>query len=56
MGEKLDSEVKLYIQAVCEGGGVVTTSITVAAATAIAQKANQSLLAEHGGPYTITKD
>ena len=35
LGEKLDSQVKSYIQAVREGGGVVTTSITMAVATAI---------------------
>ena len=55
LGEKLDSQVKSYIRAVREGG-VVTTSITVAAATAIIRKADRNLLAEHGGPITITKD
>ena len=34
LGEKLDTEVKSYIQAVREAGGVITTSITIAAATA----------------------
>ena len=38
LGEKLDSEVKCRIQAVCEGGDVVTTFITIAAATAIVRK------------------
>jgi hypothetical protein len=56
LGGKLDSEVKSYIRAVREGGGVVTTSITVAAATAIVRKADRNLLAEHGGPITISKD
>ena len=55
-GEKLDSEVKSYIRAVREGGGVVTTAIKVAAATAIIRKADRNLLAEHGGSITITKD
>ena len=45
--EKLDSEVKSYIRAVREGGGVVTTSITMAAATAVVQKADRNLLAEN---------
>ena len=56
LGEKLDSEVKSYIRAMCEGGGVVTTAITVAAATAIVRKADRNLIAEHGGPITINKD
>lgn len=56
LGGKLDSEVKSYIRAVREGGGVVTTSITVAADTAIVRKADRNLLAEHGGPITISKD
>ena len=34
LGEKLDMEVKCYIQAVREGGGVVTSTITMAAGTA----------------------
>ena len=33
LGEKHDTEVKSYIQAVCEAGGVITTSSTTAAAT-----------------------
>ena len=56
LGEKLDSEVKSYIRAVREGGGVVTTAIMVAAATAIVRKIDRNLLAEHRGPITITKD
>ena len=32
LGEKLDTEVNSYIQAVREAGGVITTSITIAAA------------------------
>ena len=56
LGEKLDSQVKSYIQAVRGGGGVVTTSITMAAATAIVQKADRTLLGENGGPITITNN
>ena len=41
LGERLDSEEKSHIQAVREGGGVVTTSITMAAATAIVRKATK---------------
>ena len=56
LGEKLDSKVKSYIPAVREKGGVVTTSITMAAATAIIRKADRNLLAENGGPITITNN
>ncbi len=56
LGEKLDSEVKTYIHAVREEGGVVTTAITMAAATAIVRKADRNLLAENGGPITITNN
>ena len=54
LGENLVSEVKSYIQVVREGGGVVTTSITMAAATAIVRKADKSSIAENGGHITIT--
>ena len=35
LGEKLDEEVKHCIKAVREGGGVITTAIAMASATAI---------------------
>lgn len=54
LGEKLDGEVKHYIRAVREGGGVVTTAITMAAATAIVRRADRNLLSENGGPIDIT--
>lgn len=54
LGEKLDDEVKCYIRAVRERGGVITTSITMAAATAIVKRADRNLLAENGGPISIT--
>ena len=56
LGEKLDSQVKAYIQALREEGGVVTTSITMAAAMAIVRKADRNLLGENGGPITITNN
>ena len=54
LGEKLDGEVKHYIRAVREGGGVITTAITMAAATAIMRRADRNLLSENGGPIDIT--
>ena len=56
LGEKLDTKVKCYIQAVHEGGGVITTAITMAAATAIVRKSDRNLIAENGGPITITSN
>ena len=56
LGEKLDSEVKCYIQAVREGGAVITTAITMAAATAIVRKSDRNLLTENGGPITIASN
>ena len=56
LGEKLDSEVKCYIEAVHEGGGVITTDITMAAAIAIVRKSDRNLLAENGGPITIASN
>ena len=54
LGEKLDGEVKHYIKAVREGGGVITTVITMAAATEIVRRADRNLLSENGGPIDIT--
>ena len=48
LGEKLDDEVKHYIKAVREGGGVISTAITMAAATAIVRRADRNLLSENG--------
>ena len=53
LGEKLDSHVKSYIRAIREGGGVVTTSIKMAAATAIVRKEDRNFLGENGGPITM---
>ena len=54
LGEKLDEQVKHYLKAVREGGGVITTAITMASATAIVRRADRNLLSEYGGPILIT--
>ena len=54
LGEKLDDEVKCYIRAVWERGGVITTTITMAAATAIVRRSDRNLLSENGGSISIT--
>ena len=56
IGYKLDSEVKAYLRCVREGGGIVTSSITIAAATAIVKKHDTHLLAEFGGPILLSKN
>ena len=53
-GKKLDKQVKHYLKAVREGGGVITTAITMASATAIVRRANRNILSEYGGPILIT--
>ena len=55
LGEKLDTEIKCYIQAVHEGGGVVTLTITMAVATAIVGKHDRTYLKENGVLVMITK-
>ena len=54
LGEKLDEQVKHYLKAVREGGGVITIAITIASATAIVRRADRNLLSEYGGPILIT--
>ena len=56
LAEKLDTEVKCYIQVVCDGGGVINMVITMAAATAIVKKADRNLLADNGGLIIITSN
>lgn len=41
LGDTLDSEIKSYIRSGCQGGGLVTMEITMAAARAIVRKYNQ---------------
>ena len=50
----MDEDVQKYIRAVRAAGGVVTTSITIAAATTIVKQNDRSLLVENGGPINLT--
>ena len=56
LGEELDTQVKHYIQAVREGGGVINTAITMAAATVIVGKTDRNLLTkmEAQSPSRVT--
>ena len=60
LGDTLDTEVKSYIRSVREGGGLITTEITMAAARAIVRKYNPGLLTDEStgeeGPITITSN
>ncbi len=52
IGEKLDEDVKSYIRAVRECGGVIMIANTIAAGTAIVRSEDRNLLTENGGPIT----
>ena len=56
LGDTLDNQVKEYVRSVREGGGLITTEITIAAAKAIVRKYNPQLLADDKGSITITSD
>ena len=47
-------KVKLYLQAVLGRGGVLTTAVTMASATAIVCCEDRNLLLENGGSVDIT--
>ena len=54
--KQLDAQVQACIKALREDGGIVTSSITMATATAIVRKADRNLLGENGGPINITSN
>ena len=56
LGKELDDKVKDYVFAIRENGGVITTAITLAAATAIVRQADRNFLAENGGPIMLTNN
>ena len=56
IGEKLNGKVKAYIRAIRDIGGVVTTTITIAAGKAIVSTVDRSLLIENGAPATLSKN
>ena len=55
LGETLDQQVLAYLGMLRDSGGVINTSIAVAAATGIVRKRDKSLLAENGGHIALTK-
>ena len=54
LGERLDSEVQSYIKALRDEGGVVTSPVVLAIATAVVESSDRTQLAKYGGPINIT--
>ena len=55
LGRELDRQVQAYLILLREAGGVVNTSIAIAAATGIIRWHNSNLLAVNGGHIVLTK-
>ena len=55
LGETLDQQVQAYFGVLRDSGGVINTSIAIAAATGIFRKRDTSLLAENGGHIALSK-
>ena len=55
LGENLDATVREFVESLRKVGGVVNTSIVMAAAEGIVAAKNPSLLVAHGGHIEITK-
>ena len=55
LSDELTKELKLYIQAIRESGGVVNTAIVIASATGMLQKRDPASLASNGGHITLKK-
>ena len=54
--QELDSQVKGYIRALRDEGGVITTPVTMAIGTAIVESNNRMLLFTNVGPIQITNN
>ena len=48
LGETLDQQVQAYLRMLKDSGGVINTSIAIAAANGIVQKKDSNLLAANG--------
>ena len=54
LGSEVDEKVQAYIRYVREGGGCISSRLVIAGAKGILSS-NCSLLAEYGGPVTLTQ-
>ena len=55
LSDELTKELRLYIEAIRQGGGVINTAIVIAAATGMLQKPDPASLASNGGYITLKK-
>ena len=55
LSNQLDRQVRDYLNAFCDVGGVVNTSIAIAAATGTIRRCDSNLLAVNGGHILFTK-
>lgn len=55
LSDELTSKLKLFIEAIREGGGVINTAIVIAAATGMLQKRDPASLASNGGHIALKK-
>ena len=55
LGKQLDQQVREYLNALCDSGGVVNTLIAIAAATGIIRQHDSNLLAVNGGYIILSK-
>ena len=55
LGETLDQQVQAYLSMLRDSGGVINTTIAIAAATGIVRKKDSNLLAANGGHIALTK-
>lgn len=56
LGDKLDDRVKMFVKNLRAAGGVVNTTIVVAAARGIVRAENRALLVENGGHLDVSRD
>ena len=54
LGETLDQQVQAYLHMLRDSGGVINTSIAIAAATGIVRKKDSNLFAANGGHIVLT--
>ena len=55
LGETLDQQVQAYLSKLRDSGGVINTTIAIAATTGIVRKKDSNLLAANGGHIALTK-
>jgi len=55
LGQELDRQVRAYLIALCDAGGVINTSIAIAAAYEIVRRHDSNLLAVNGRNILLTK-